>query len=65
MKPCLISMIHSPGKRWLKRILLGLTGLWIFTVIIYWFNLDNKFFYYVVHPFLKKNYDRIQRDRRL
>lgn len=65
MKPCLISTTPCPGKKWLKRILFLLTGLWLVTIVIYWFNLDNKFLYYVVHPFLKKHYDKIERDRRL
>jgi len=28
---------------------------------IFWFDLDGKFLYYVVEPFLKKHYDNMER----
>ncbi len=30
---------------------------------IYWFNLDNKFLYYVVYPTLQKRYDKVDLTR--
>lgn len=47
-----------------KLTLLGfLTFLVTFT--IYMFNLENKFIYYVIRPFLNKHYDSQKRDRRI
>lgn len=42
-----------------------LVALWLLTMLIYWFNLDNKLIYYVVRPLLNKNYDGQKRDKRL
>ena len=35
------------------------------TMLVYWFNLDNKLIYYVVRPVLNKIYDGQKRDVRL
>ena len=35
------------------------------TMLVYWFNLDNKLIFYVVRPILNKIYDGQKRDIRL
>ena len=35
------------------------------TMLVYWFNLDNKLIFYVVRPILNKIYDGQERDIRL
>ena len=35
------------------------------TMLVYWFNLDNKLIFYVVRPILNKIYDGQKRDVRL
>ena len=35
------------------------------TMLVYWFNLDNKLIFYVVRPILNKLYDGQKRDVRL
>ncbi len=49
----------------LKRIALVLLGAFAATVVIYWFNLENKLIYYVIQPLLGKIYDSRPRDVRL
>lgn len=44
---------------------LALLGLFIGTMAIYWFNLDNKAIYYGVRPLLDSVYDRQHRDVKL
>ena len=50
------------------KIFIGLIGLALgaFTVtqVIYWLNLDNKFFFFIVDPILYKHYDKVKRDRK-
>lgn len=48
-----------------RIIFIIFVALFLLTVIIYWFNLENRLIYYFVHPMLKKHYDNIDRDRRL
>ncbi|MGP1523625.1 MAG: hypothetical protein ACTTKC_10090 [Treponema sp.] len=50
---------------WYWIVLIILAALFFLTVVIYWFNLDNKLLYYVVRPFLNKHYDAIKRDKRI
>lgn len=50
---------------WYWIVLIILAALFFLTVVIYWFNLDNKLLYYVVRPFLNKHYDTIKRDKRI
>ena len=50
---------------WYWIVLIVLAGLFFLTVVIYWFNLDNKLLYYVVRPLLNKHYDNLKRDRRI
>lgn len=42
-----------------------LIGTWVMTMLIYWFNLDNKMIYYCVRPLLNKIYDKQKRDVRI
>lgn len=42
-----------------------LGGIWVMTVLVYWFNLDNKMIYYGVRPVLNWLYDRQERDVKL
>lgn len=42
-----------------------LAALWVMTMLIYWFNLENKLIYYVVRPLLNKIYDNQKRDKKL
>lgn len=50
---------------WYWIVLMIVAGLWLLTLGIYWFNLDNKMIYYLVRPILNKNYDKQERDVRL
>lgn len=49
----------------LLRMIGVLGGVWVGTMLIYWFNLDNKLIFHVVRPMLNHCYDRQQRDVRL
>lgn len=49
----------------LKKITLFVPVLWVLTMVVYWFNLDNKAIYYGVRPVLNWWYDRQKRDVRL
>ncbi len=48
---------------WIVAIVLG--SIWALTILVYWFNLDNKAIYYIVRPMLNKNYDKQKRDVKL
>lgn len=48
---------------WITAIVLG--SIWALTMLVYWFNLDNKAIYYIVRPMLNKNYDKQKRDVKL
>lgn len=37
-------------KKLLPKLLLGVTGVWVGSMLIYWFNLDNKAIYFLVRP---------------
>ena len=43
-------------KKLLPKLLLGAAGVWVGSMLIYWFNLDNKAIY-LVRPLLDKIYD--------
>jgi hypothetical protein len=45
-------------KKLLPKLLLGATGVWVGSMLIYWFNLDNKAIYFLVRPLLGRLYDR-------
>jgi hypothetical protein len=42
-------------------LILGIGGF-AATLVMYWFNLDNKMIYYGVRPLLNKLYDKQKRD---
>ena len=44
-------------KKLLPKLLLGAAGVWVGSMLIYWFNLDNKAIYFLVRPLLDKIYD--------
>ncbi len=48
-----------------KKLLIGAVGIIPASMLIYWFNLDNKLLYYVVRPILNKFYNKQTRDVRL
>ncbi|MDO5002111.1 MAG: hypothetical protein Q4E20_07665 [Eubacteriales bacterium] len=48
-----------------KKLLMLAAGLIPLSMIIYWFNLDNKLLYYVVRPILNRVYDRQRRNVKL
>ena len=48
----------------LKTLFFAATGLFILTVIIYWFNLDTKAVKLIEKP-LMQHYDTMKRDNRL
>ena len=53
--------ISGPGAASLKtmpKLLLGAAGVWVGSMLIYWFNLDNKAIYFLVRPLLDRLYDR-------
>ncbi len=65
MRPCYSMTITKAGKqeemtmkKLLPKLLLGATGVWVGSMLIYWFNLDNKAIYFLVRPLLDRLYDR-------
>lgn len=48
----------------IRNILLVLSGFFILTVVIYWFNLDTKAVKLIEKPMIK-HYDSMPRDNRL
>lgn len=48
----------------IKNILIVLTGGFLATVLIYWFNLDTKAVKLIEKPMMK-HYDTMERDNRL
>lgn len=48
----------------IRNILLVLSGSFILTVVIYWFNLDTKAVKLIEKPMMK-HYDSMPRDNRL
>lgn len=50
---------------WYWIVMIVLAALWLLTMAIYWFNLDNRFIYSVVRPMLLKKYNKQKRDVRL
>lgn len=51
-----------------KKIIAWIVGIafgaFAATQVVYWLNLDNKLFFFIVYPLLHKRYDSIERDRR-
>ncbi len=52
-------------KKVLKTMLVMGLGGFAATLVMYWFNLDNKVIYYGVRPLLNKIYDKQKRDVRI
>lgn len=50
---------------WYWTVSIAAAALWVVTMLVYWFNLDNKLIYYVVRPMLNKGYDKQKRDVKL
>ena len=44
-------------KKLLPKLLLGAAGVWVGSMLSYWFNLDNKAIYFLVRPLLDQIYD--------
>ena len=60
MKKCSCRLFGKIFKLLFK--LLGLVfGIFAVLFTIFFFDLDGKFLYYVVEPFLKKHYDNMER----
>ena len=49
----------------MKTLLIIVLSLIPASMLIYWWNLDNKLIFYVIRPMLNKHYDAQQRDIRL
>ena len=52
-------------KKAIKTALVLSVGGFAATLLIYWFNLENKLIYYVVRPLLDKLYNKQKRDVRI
>ena len=72
MRPCCSMTITRAGKqeemmmkKLLPKLLLGATGVWVGSMLIYWFNLDNKAIYFLVRPLLDKIYDHRKVDEKV
>ena len=48
-----------------KKLLIGMLSIVPASMLIYWFNLDNKLLYYGVRPLLNKVYNAQKRDVKL
>lgn len=48
-----------------KKLLIGVLSIIPASMLIYWFNLDNKLLYYGVRPILNKVYNFQHRDVKL
>lgn len=48
-----------------KKLIIALLSLITVSMLIYWFNLDNKLLFYVVRPLLNKLYNKQKRDVKL
>lgn len=52
-------------KKLLPKLLLGAAGVWVGSMLIYLFNLDNKATYFLVRPLLDKLYDHRKVDEKV
>jgi hypothetical protein len=52
-------------KNMKKKLLIGTLSIIPLSMLIYWFNLDNKLLYYGVRPLLNKIYNSQQRNVKL
>ncbi len=48
-----------------KKLIIAVSALIPLSMLIYWFNLDNKLLFYVVRPLLNKLYNKQKRDVKL
>lgn len=48
-----------------KKLIICILSIIPVSMLIYWFNLDNKLLYYGVRPILNKVYNSQQRDVKL
>ena len=48
-----------------KKLIIALLSLIPVSMLIYWFNLDNKAIYFLVRPLLNKLYNKQKRDVKL
>lgn len=48
-----------------KKLLIGIASIIPASMLIYWFNLDNKLLYYGVRPILNMVYNSQKRDVKL
>ena len=60
MKKCKCSLSVKLLKLFLKLIGLGVGAIAVLFVVFF-FDLDGKFLYYVVEPLLVKHYDKMER----
>lgn len=60
MKKCKCSLGAIILKLLLKLIGIGAAAIAVL-FIVFFFDLDGKFLYYVVEPFLVKHYDKMER----
>ncbi len=49
-------------KKKTRKLLLCILGIIPVSMLIYWFNLDNKLLYYVVRPLLNRVYNNQKRN---
>ena len=52
-------------KAKLLKALIALFGANALLFVVFFFDLDGKFLFYVYEPFMKKHYDDMERDHRL
>ena len=52
-------------KKLLPKLLLGAAGVWVGSMLIYWFTLDNKAIYFLVRPLRDKIYDHRMVDEKV
>ena len=50
---------------WYWIVLIVLAVLWLLTILVYWFDLDNKLIYKVVRPMMNNGYNKKKRDVKL
>ncbi len=65
MQASLILTITKDGNNMKKKLLIGTLSIIPLSMLIYWFNLDNKLLYYGVRPLLNKVYNSQKRNVKL
>lgn len=58
-------MKRTKRPAWYVIAAIAACAIWVLTMLIYWFNLDNKAIYYLVRPLLNKGYNKQKRDVKL